>query len=112
LFLLARQAPTIALALLVSWCGWSQAADQATCRQLRQQREALATAAMEQEIALVRTIRSHICPTLAAQAEVANARDGQYSPIDYGAWGRCRLRAERQLEASHSVLYRSKQGLA
>lgn len=65
---------------------------------------------MEKELALVRQLRAGICPDLAARAEGANARDDQYTPIDYAAWSRCRQRAERQLVASQRVWFRNKQG--
>ncbi|MEB3335415.1 MAG: hypothetical protein VKP70_10575 [Cyanobacteriota bacterium] len=97
---------------MVSRGGWCRADDAVNCRQLRQQRAALATAAMEKEIAQVRAIRGRLCPNLAAKAEVANARDGQYGPMDYGAWAHCRLRAEQALAASHSVLFRNGHGMA
>ena len=107
-----RQALFLLLLLLlvagfrtVAWAG-----DGADCRWLRQQRDALASAAMEQELALARTIRGRLCPDLAARAEGANARDGAYAPLDFAAWSRCRQEAERRLEASHPVRYRNSQG--
>lgn len=97
--------------VLTALSGGARAADGGEeCRWRRQQRDALASAAMEQEIALARTLRGRLCPDLAARAEGANAKDGQYAPIDYGAWSRCRLQAERQLEASRPVRYRNSQG--
>jgi hypothetical protein len=98
------------LSLLAMFSAVARAVDGEECRWLRQQRDGLATAAMEQEIALARTLRGRLCPNLAARAEVANARDGQFSPIDYSAWSRCRVEAERQLEASRPVRYRNSQG--
>lgn len=100
----------LALALLAGGHGLARAADVPTCRQLRQQRQALTTLALEREIALARTVRAQLCPQLAARAEVANARDLQFAPIDYAAWSRCRLQAERSLAASHPVLYRNLRG--
>jgi hypothetical protein len=88
----------------------ARAADGLECHGLRQQRDALAAAAMEQELALARVLRERLCPDLASRAEGANARDGAYAPINYGDWSRCRLEAERQLERSHAVLYRNSQG--
>ena len=61
-------------------------------------------------MALARWFRERLCPRLSVQAEQANARDGVYVPMDYGAWSRCRLEAERQLERSHPVRYRILQG--
>ncbi len=63
--------------------------------------------AMQQEVALARLYRERLCPALSAQAELANARDGVYSPMDYAAWSACRLKAEHALEASQPVRYRN-----
>ena len=93
--------------------GVVQAADLQACRQLRIQRDGLATAAMEREIALVRSLRDRICPALARQAESANARDLGYSPLesfDYSAWNRCRQEAEGELRASQPSRYRNQRG--
>jgi hypothetical protein len=102
------------LLLLLLVAGFSPVAwaddDGADCRWLRQQRDGLASAAMEQELALARTIREGLCPDLAGRAEGANARDGAYAPLDFAAWSRCRQEAERRLEASHPVRYRNSQG--
>lgn len=95
---------------VVGWNGWSHAADLQGCRELRQQRDSLAFRAMEQELALLRSVRGRLCPRLAQTAEGANARDGRFIPIDYAAWNQCRLQAERQLEATHPIRYRNKQG--
>lgn len=65
---------------------------------------------MEQELALVRVYRSRICPRLALQAEGANARDQQFTTINYTAWNACRVKAERQLEARETLRYRNDQG--
>ncbi len=100
----------LALAVLLGCHGLARAADLQSCRQLREQRNALTTAAMEREIALVRAIREQLCPTLAGRAEVANARDLRFAPIDYAAWSRCRLQAERTLAGSRPVLYRNRVG--
>lgn len=96
--------------LLLGWNGDLQAADLRSCRLLRDTRDQLVTSAMEQEIALVRRFRSRICPRLAAQAEVANANDGQYAPMDYASWSRCRLEAERQLEKTFAPRFRNAKG--
>lgn len=99
----------LALALLTTCAGEVQAADPEACRVLRARRDALATRAMEEELALVRTFRNRICPRLARQAERANARDQRYEPLDYASWNQCRLEAERQLERSRPVLHRNRQ---
>lgn len=90
--------------------GGAQGADQETCRRLRQQRDALALQAMEDELVLVRRFRSRLCPQLAEQAEGANANDQRYGPLDYAAWSQCRQEAERQLEGSLPMRYRNDQG--
>jgi hypothetical protein len=89
--------------------GFSQAADLEACRKLRQQRDLMASQAMEQEIALVRAYRIRLCPQLATLAEGANARDQEYGSLDYAAWNRCRREAEQQLEATTHQLYRNRQ---
>lgn len=109
-FPLGRQGLSVLVALVVGWGVGAQAADEGECRALRQQRDALATAAMEHELALARRFRERLCPDLAARAEGANAVDGIYGSIDFGAWSRCRVEAERRLEQSHRVRYRSSQG--
>ena len=106
----SHTATAIVLAVVLSCGGMAGAATGEECWQLRQERDGVATASMEQELALARAIRKRLCPELSARAEVANARDGRFTPIDYGALGRCRLEAERQLEAGHPVLYRNSQG--
>lgn len=89
--------------------GLAQAADLEACRELRQQRDRLASQAMEQEITLVRSFRDRLCPRLAARAEGANARDQEYGSMDYAAWNRCRREAEQQLESTTALLYRNRQ---
>jgi hypothetical protein len=105
-----RRGLSVLVALVVGWGVGAQAADEGECRALRQQRDALATAAMEQELALARLFREHLCPDLAVRAEGANALDGIYRSIDFGAWSRCRVEAERRLEQSHRLRYRNSQG--
>ncbi len=105
----ALGAPLLILLLLLP-PGRAWAADEEACRRLRQQRDALAAAAIEQEIALARWFRMRLCPRLSAQAEQANAKDGVYSPMDYAAWSRCRLEAERRLENTRPVRFRNLQG--
>lgn len=61
------------------------------------------------EVALARTIQQRLCPDLAARAAGANALDGVYTPIDFGAWSRCRVEAERRLEQNHPVRCRNSQ---
>jgi hypothetical protein len=92
---------------LTSW--WlaapAMAADMEACRNLLDQRNALAEQAMKAEIALVRTIRERICPVLSQQADGANANDRNEQAIDYQALLDCRHKAEEQLLRSRRVLY-------
>jgi hypothetical protein len=105
-----RHGPILLLAVILGSSVRALAAEQEECHALRLQRDALASAAMEQEVALARTIQQRLCPDLAARAAGANALDGIYRPIDFGAWSRCRVDAERRLEQIHSVRYRNAQG--
>jgi hypothetical protein len=68
---------------------------------------------MEEEMALVRSVRAVICPELARQAEAANARDLGYvqaDAFDYTEWTRCRQEAEQRLRGSQPPRYRNRQG--
>lgn len=107
---IGRRGLILLVALVVGWSLGGQAAAEEDCRALRLRRDALASAAMEQEIALARTFRERLCPDLAERAEGANALEGDDRPLDFGAWSRCRVEAERQLEQSHRVRYRNSQG--
>jgi hypothetical protein len=98
------------LTLLVMHQGVACAADAGECRRMRNERDRLAADAMEREVALTRRYRERLCPELSSQAELANARDGVYAPIDFAAWSACRRRAERALEASQPVRYRNLHG--
>ena len=79
------------------------------CRNLLDQRHALAEQAIKAEIALVRTIRERICPVLSQQADQANANDRSELTIDYQALLDCRHKAEEQLLRSQRVLYVNRQ---
>ncbi len=85
------------------------------CRALQEQRDQLATRAMQAEIALVQTIRRRLCPREEALAEQANAIDkapadsALVAPLDIGAYIRCREQAERLLGRTRPVLYRNQQ---
>ncbi len=83
----------------------AMAADMEVCRNLLEQRHALAEQAMKAEIALVRTTRERICPVLSQQADGANANDRNETTIDYQALIECRHKAEEQLLRSRRVLY-------
>lgn len=119
--------PRSLLWLLLGAClaGPVLAADLETCRPLREQRNALAEAAMREEIALARTMRERVCPALSRRAEAANANASASTnsgsapdpagapdapPIDYAALLRCREQAERLLEQEHRLLYRNRLG--
>jgi hypothetical protein len=94
-------------------CCWltapAMAAELEACRNLLDQRNALAEQAMKAEIALVRTIRERICPVLSQQADGANANDRNELTIDYKALIECRHKAEEQLLRSQRVLYVNRQ---
>ena len=96
------------LTLLLS-CWWlaapAMAAELEACRNLLDQRNALAEQAMKAEIALVRTIRERICPVLSQQADGANANGRNELTIDYQALIECRHKTEEQLLRSQRVLY-------
>ena len=81
------------------------AAELEACRNLLDQRNALAEQAMKAEIALVRTIRERICPVLSQQADGANANDRNEPTIDYQALLECRHKAEEQLLRSQRVRF-------
>ena len=90
-------------------CCWlvapAMAAELEACRNLLDQRNALAEQAMKAEIALVRTTRERICPVLSQQADGANANDHNETTIDYQALIECRRKAEEQLLRSRRVFY-------
>ena len=88
-------------------CCWLVAPE--ACRNLLDQRNALAEQAMKAEIALVRTIRERICPVLSQQADGANANGRNELTIDYQALIECRHKAEEQLLRSKRVLYVNRQ---
>jgi hypothetical protein len=99
----------LAVALLLQAPAWS-APD---CRPLREQRDQLAGAAMQAEIALLHGIRQRLCPRQEAIAVEANAlAAGQAAggELDYTAYIRCREQAEAQLQRSRPVLYRNRRG--
>ena len=100
------------LTLLLS-CWWlaapAMAAELEACRNLLDQRNALAEQAMKAEIALVRSVRERICPVLSQQADGANANDRNEPTIDYKALIVCRYKAEEQLLRSRRVLYVNRQ---
>ena len=85
------------------------AAEVEACRNLLEQRNALAEQAMKAEIALVRSVRERICPVLSQQADGANANDRNEPTIDYQALIVCRHKAEEQLLRSRRVLYVNRQ---
>jgi hypothetical protein len=105
-----RSGLLLLLAVIAGWSLGGQAVEEEECLALRVQRDALASTAVEQEVALARTFQERLCPDLAARAAGANALEGVYKPIDFGAWRRCRVEAERQLEQSHPVRFRNSRG--
>ncbi len=102
--------PVLTLSLTWWWLAApAMAAEGEACRNLLDQRHALAEQAMKAEIALVRTIRERICPVLSQQADGANANDRNGQAIDYQALIDCRHKAEEQLLRSQRVLYVNRQ---
>lgn len=91
--------------------GASGATPEAACRPWREQRDALATAAMTAELQLVHQIRLELCPALERQAQRANALERDYGDnLDFQALLDCRHRAEERLRSGRPVLYRNRQG--
>jgi hypothetical protein len=88
----------------------ARASEPTVCQPLRDQRDALASQAMEQEIALVHSVRLRRCPALTRQADGANALDRQFPAIDFNALLACRRDAERDLERHERRLYRNRLG--
>ena len=84
------------------------------CQQLQEQRDQLARRAMAAEVALVHAERQRLCPQLEALAtadgKTTDSTAGASAELDYGAYIRCRERAEAQLLKSRPVLYRSTSG--
>jgi len=80
------------------------------CRTLKEQRDALAGAAMRAEIALARRYRQQRCPELNSRAELAHANEPALAPLNYEALLQCRQAAEWQLERENPVLYRNRLG--
>jgi hypothetical protein len=65
---------------------------------------------MTAEIALVQEVRGRLCPELRRRADGANARDQEFTPIDYQALLLCRRRAEQLVERTRPVRYRNRLG--
>ena len=85
------------------------------CQALKDHRDQVAREAMQEEIALVHSVRGRLCPqeeTLAAQANALAAAPSTGPQLDYGAYIRCRQRAEALLQRSRPVLYRNQLGFS
>jgi hypothetical protein len=84
------------------------------CQQLQEQRDQLARRAMAAEVALVHAERQRLCPQLEALAtadgKTTESTAGASAELDYGAYIRCRERAEAQLLKSRPVFYRNTRG--
>ena len=84
------------------------------CQQLQEQRDQLARRAMAAEVTLVHAERQRLCPQLEALAtadgKTTDSTAGASAELDYGAYIRCRERAEAQLLKSRPVLYRNTRG--
>ena len=94
---------SLALAAVLAVAPLAAAED---CRSLREQRDQLASQAMQAEIVLLHALRQRLCPQQEAEATQANAQ----APLDYGTYIRCRERAEAQLQRSRPVLHRNRLG--
>jgi hypothetical protein len=114
---MTRASSLLAAVLLISPPAWAGP----HCQALRQQRDQLARAAMQAEIALLQSVRQRLCPRQEALATAANAGAAQTpqqgpqeepleQPLDYGAYIRCREQAEAELRRSRTVLHRSQRG--
>ena len=101
----------LAMLLFISISGPTWAVD---CQQLQEQRDQLARRAMAAEVALVHAERQRLCPQLEALAtadgKTTESTAGASAELDYGAYIRCRERAEAQLLKSRPVLYRNTRG--
>lgn len=85
------------------------------CQALKEQRDQVARDAMQAEIALVHSVRLRLCPqeeTLAEQANALAAGPSTAPQLNYGAYIRCRQRAEALLQRSRPVLYRNLLGFS
>jgi hypothetical protein len=101
----------------------------ADCEDLQQQRDALARASLQAEIALLQSVRQRLCPReealaatsnatadaeadQAAQAEPEASQSDQPldQPLDFDAYIRCREQAEAELQRSRPVLHRNQRG--
>lgn len=93
-----------ALALMIS-VGVGAPAWADDCKQLQERRDQLAQQAMAAEVALVHRQRQQLCPKLEA---LATRDSAEVSPqLDYGAYIRCRQKAEAELRNSQTVQYRN-----
>lgn len=131
--LLGRLQAAWMLAALLPLQTLAQPLSLAACRQLREQRDRLASEAMQAEISLVQATRRQLCPRQEALAEQAHAGGAAASvdaeprstapgagvaagqragvaDLDYDAYLLCRRQAEQRLQRSHVVLYINRRG--
>lgn len=97
--------PSLALmiSLVVGTPAWG-----VDCKQLQDQRDQLAQQAMAAEVALVHRQRQQLCPQLET---LATGQIAELTPqLDYGAYIRCRQKAETELHTNRPVLYRNTAG--
>jgi hypothetical protein len=107
--------------LLLAWLLGAEAigANKASehCLRLQEQRDQWARQAWREEVKLVHKRRLELCPqleNLANQGAEATAKDqsrSELNRLDYGAYARCRRRAEVDLKASQAVLYTNDQNV-
>lgn len=99
----ARSGLVLMISLGVGVPAWADA-----CQQLQKQRDQLAQQAMAAEVALVHRQRQQLCPEL---EELATRDSAELTPqLDYGAYIRCRQKAEVELRNTQTVLYRNSAG--
>ncbi len=80
----------------------------ADCRNLQEQRDQLASQAIQAEVRLLHRERQRICPQ---QESLASAEGSEASVnLDFSRYIRCRQEAEAQLRQHHPVLYTNRHG--
>lgn len=84
------------------------AQDALSCMNLQERYQTLADQALQQEILLLKAVRQRLCPAISQQTE--SAQPGA-EPIDFDALLSCRHRAEAELQATRTPLYRNRRQL-
>lgn len=81
------------------------------CTTLQERHRALAAQALQQEILLLKAVRRRLCPAISQQADNPQPNQAEMEPIDFDALLSCRHRAEAELKATRTPLYRNRQRL-